>query len=204
MSQSAKDLGVVIGYAGTGKSAMLGVARDAWENAGLPRQRCGAVGDCRRESGERIGHRVAHDREHGASMGAGERTAHYPRHPRRRRGRHDRHAPARARAVGRKPRRVAPSWCWSATPSSSRRSRPGAAFRSLAERHGAVEITEVRRQREDVAAAMPPGRWRRAGPTEPIRSLCPGAGHGPRRRDTREAARAGLDRPLGSRAAVSA
>ena len=30
----ARDLGIVIGYAGTGKSAMLGVARDAWETAG--------------------------------------------------------------------------------------------------------------------------------------------------------------------------
>ena len=29
-----KDLGVVIGYAGTGKSAMLGVVREAWEQAG--------------------------------------------------------------------------------------------------------------------------------------------------------------------------
>jgi Ti-type conjugative transfer relaxase TraA len=31
---SGRDLGIVIGYAGTGKSAMLGVARAAWEEAG--------------------------------------------------------------------------------------------------------------------------------------------------------------------------
>ena len=29
-----RDLGVVVGYAGTGKSALLGVAREAWEDAG--------------------------------------------------------------------------------------------------------------------------------------------------------------------------
>ena len=31
---SSRGLGIVVGYAGTGKSAMLGVAREAWESAG--------------------------------------------------------------------------------------------------------------------------------------------------------------------------
>ena len=41
-----RDLGIVVGYAGAGKSAMLGVAREAWEAAGYQVHGSGAVG-CR-------------------------------------------------------------------------------------------------------------------------------------------------------------
>ena len=34
-SSDGRDLSVVVGYAGTGKSAMLGVARETWEEAGF-------------------------------------------------------------------------------------------------------------------------------------------------------------------------
>jgi ATP-dependent exoDNAse (exonuclease V) alpha subunit len=76
-------------------------------------------------------------------MGAGARAARPQGCARRGRGRYDRLAPDGAGAVpgtrrgregraGRRPRAVA-----------------GASFRSVTERHGAAEITEIRRQRED-------------------------------------------------------
>src|SRR5262245_33317251 len=63
---NGRDLGIVL-MPGREKSAMLGVVREAREAAGYAVR--GAVGRRRRESGKRIGHRVAHHRQHGAWLG---------------------------------------------------------------------------------------------------------------------------------------
>ncbi len=72
----ASDLGVVVGYAGTGKSAMLGVARAAVGERRLSRPAALALSGIAAENLESgSGHRVAHDREPRASMVARSRVA---------------------------------------------------------------------------------------------------------------------------------
>jgi Ti-type conjugative transfer relaxase TraA len=103
-----RDLSLVVGYAGTGKSAMLGVAREVWEAAGYQVRGVALSGIAAEslESGSGISSRTIASLEHGWRQGRDLLTA--PRCPGDRRGRHGRHPPARARAVpyGRRRRKV--------------------------------------------------------------------------------------------------
>ncbi len=66
----AKGIGIVVGYAGTGKSAMLGVAREAWEAAGYEVQGAALSGIAARESGAWLRHPVPHHRQPRTPMGS--------------------------------------------------------------------------------------------------------------------------------------
>ncbi len=144
---NARDLGVVIGYAGTGKSAMLGVAREAWESAGYQVQGLALSGIAAEnlESGSGIASRTIASLEHQWSQGRELLTSNHvlvideagmigSRQMER--------VIAEAEKRGAKVVLVG-------DPEQLQAIEAGAAFRSIAERHGSIEITEVRRQRED-------------------------------------------------------
>jgi Ti-type conjugative transfer relaxase TraA len=142
-----RDLGIVVGHAGTGKSATLGVAREAWEAAGYEVRGVALSGIAAEnlESGSGISSRTIASMEHSWQQGcdllksrdvlvideAGmvgtcqlERVL------------------SRAAEAGAKVVLVG-------DPQQLQAIEAGAAFRSIHERHGGAEIGEVRRQRED-------------------------------------------------------
>ncbi|MBN9070503.1 MAG: Ti-type conjugative transfer relaxase TraA [Rhizobiales bacterium] len=142
-----RDLGIVVGYAGTGKSAMLGVAREAWEASGYEVRGVALSGIAAEnlESGSGISSRTIASMEHGWQNGRDMLTA------------RDVLVIDEAGMVGTRQLERVLSQAQEAgakvvlvgDPQQLQSIEAGAAFRSIHEHHGGVEIHEVRRQRED-------------------------------------------------------
>ena len=142
-----RGLSLVLGYAGTGKSAMLGVARDLWESAGLNVRGAALAGIAAEglENGSGIASRTIASMEHGWAQGRDLLTARdvlvideagmVGTRQMERVLSHAAEAGAKVVLVG--------------DPQQLQSIEAGAAFRALHERHGGVEITQVRRQRLD-------------------------------------------------------
>jgi Ti-type conjugative transfer relaxase TraA len=145
---AGRDLALVVGYAGTGKSAMLGVAREVWEAQGY-RVRGAALSGIAAEgleAGSGISSRTLASLEWGWKEGREvdrltsrdvlvvDEAGMVGSRQMERVLSHARQAGAKVVLVG--------------DPEQLQAIEAGAAFRALAERHGAAEIVEVRRQRE--------------------------------------------------------
>ncbi|MEM7730662.1 MAG: Ti-type conjugative transfer relaxase TraA [Pseudomonadota bacterium] len=142
-----RDFGVVVGYAGTGKSAMLGVAREAWEAAGFEVRGVALSGIAadNLEGGSGIASRTIASMEYGWKNGRDMLTA------------RDVLVIDEAGMVGTRQLERVLSHAAEAgakvvligDPQQLQSIEAGAAFRSIHERHGGAEIGTVRRQREE-------------------------------------------------------
>ena len=140
-------LASVVGYAGSGKSAMLGVAREAWEEAGYTVRGAALSGIAAEnlEGGSGIQSRTIASLEHAWGQGReqlGPRDVLVVDEAGMIGSRQMERVLSQARDAGAKVVMVG-------DPEQLQAIEAGAAFRSLTERHGAVEITEIRRQRDD-------------------------------------------------------
>lgn len=139
-------LAAVVGYAGTGKSAMLGVARSAWEAEGyrVVGSALSGIAAENLEKGSGISSRTLASLEHAWARGRERLSA------------GDILVIDEAGMVGtRQMRRIleeadrtGAKVVLAGDPEQLQAIEAGAPFRRIVERHGAVEITEVRRQQE--------------------------------------------------------
>ncbi|WP_272800814.1 Ti-type conjugative transfer relaxase TraA [Sphingobium sp. AntQ-1] len=141
------DLAIVVGYAGTGKSTMLGVARDEWERAGYQVRGAALSGIAAEglEGGSGIASRTIASMEYQWDQGReqlGPRDVLVIDEAGMIGTRQMERVLSQAERAGAKVVLVGDAEQLQAI-------EAGAAFRSLAERHGAAEINEVRRQHED-------------------------------------------------------
>ena len=141
-----RSLSVVVGYAGTGKSAMLGVAREAWEGAGFTVRGAALSGIAAEglEHGSGIASRTIASLEHQWKQGREQLTS------------RDVLVIDEAGMVGTRQMERVLSHAADAgakvvlvgDPQQLQAIEAGAAFRSIHERHGGIEISEVRRQHD--------------------------------------------------------
>ncbi|BCG83136.1 Ti-type conjugative transfer relaxase TraA [Mesorhizobium sp. 113-3-3] len=140
-------LGVVVGFAGTGKSAMLGVARQAWAAAGYEVRGAALSGIAAEnlEGGSGISSRTIASMEHSWGQGRDLLTT------------RDVLVIDEAGMVGTRQLErvlshaadVGAKVVLVGDPQQLQAIEAGAAFRSIHERHGGVEIGQVRRQHDD-------------------------------------------------------